>query len=37
MGGMIVENDLDCGVGGVGGVEELEGGAMMPCARTGSR
>jgi hypothetical protein len=24
MGGMIVENDLDCGVGGVGGVEELE-------------
>ena len=24
MGGMVVENDLDCGVGGVGGVEELE-------------
>src|SRR5712691_12412085 len=24
MGGVVVENDLDCGVGGVGGVEELE-------------
>src|SRR5271165_5950106 len=24
MGGMVVENDLDRGVGGVGGVEELE-------------
>jgi hypothetical protein len=24
MGGMVVENDLDCGVGGVGGVEEVE-------------
>src|SRR5215472_6483710 len=23
-GGMVVENDLDCGVGGVGGVEERE-------------
>src|SRR5437762_11593410 len=24
MGGMVVENDLDCGFGGVGGVEEVE-------------
>src|SRR5215472_5086347 len=24
MGGMVVENDLDCGVGGIGGVEERE-------------
>lgn len=24
MGGMVVEDDLDCGVGGIGVVEELE-------------
>ena len=32
MGGMVVENDLDRGVGGVGGVEELKQLNEFPTA-----